>query len=54
MNTKQKILIGFLVMLVWLVLAWVGKTPVQPFVDSLKELLTVLGVYHITLTNPKE
>jgi hypothetical protein len=54
MSTKQKIIIGFLAMIVWLALAWAGKTPVQSFVDMLRDILVTIGAVHVALTNPKE
>lgn len=53
MNTEQKILCGILVMTAWGALVWQGLTPVNSFVDALRDILVTLGIVHIALTDPK-
>lgn len=50
---RIKFIVGLLVMIVWLALTWSGKTPVEGFVDMLKQIMTGVVIYHTTLARPK-
>lgn len=54
MSNWQKIIVGTALFAVWIGFAIHGDTPVQPIIESVKAALMALGVYHVTLTNPKE
>lgn len=47
---NQKLAVGILIMLTWGGLVVTGMTPVQPFVDCLKDILVGIGVYHAAIT----
>lgn len=53
MSTNQKILVALLLFLAWGALVINGQTPVQQFVDALRDALIAIGVFQATLTNPK-
>lgn len=54
MTNLQKIIVGAGLFAVWIGFAINGDTPVQPIIDSVKLALGALGIYHMSLTNPKE
>ncbi|MBK8746130.1 hypothetical protein [Propionivibrio sp.] len=53
MSSNQKILVALLLFLAWGALVINGQTPVQQFVDALRDALIAIGVFQATLTNPK-
>ena len=53
MSSAQKILVALLLFLAWGALVINGQTPVQQFVDALRDALIAIGVFQATLTNPK-
>lgn len=54
MNTWQKIIVGFGLLGVWAYFAWLGKTDVQPLIDTIKLAAYSLGLITVTLTNPSK
>lgn len=49
-----KAVVAGLLFTAWGVLVFLGMAPVNDFVNALQMALVGLGVYHVTLTNPKE
>lgn len=54
MNNTEKMLIGTALFLTWGILVANHMAPVPDFVDFIKATLAGIGLYHVTLKNPKE
>lgn len=51
--TGQRLVIAGALLGIWLGLVLAGMSPVQPFVDSIKDALIGLGIFHAALKDPK-
>ena len=49
----QKLLAAALLLAAWGALVVTNFTPAAPFVDALKDALIALGIYHVTLKDPR-
>ena len=54
MSEDQRIAIGLLSMLAWGYFVIIGLSPVDEYVNTLKDIMLAVGIYHITLKNPKD
>lgn len=54
MTAIQKLIAAGALFLAWGALVVAGLTPAPEFVTGLRDALIALGVFHATLTNPKE
>lgn len=53
MNDREKYLAAITLFMVWGALAYLGKTPMDPFVLAISSTISGIGVYHTTLVDPK-
>ncbi len=53
LSSTQKAAIYVGLFLIWGIFAALGLTPVQGFIDTVKDAIIAFGVVHATLTDPK-
>ncbi|MDE2097805.1 MAG: hypothetical protein KGL39_11200 [Patescibacteria group bacterium] len=51
---SQKFIAAAILFAAWGALVVFNKAPVSDFVTGIRDALVALGVFHVTLTNPKE
>jgi len=54
MTDTMKAIFVILTLIVWGYFAAQGSTPIEPFIQTLRELILGLGLYHATLKDPKD
>lgn len=52
MSVTQKVFCACALFIVWGGFVGFGLTPVEPFVDTIKQALLALGVFHMTQATP--
>lgn len=50
MNNLFKILCSIVIIVAWGYLVYLGKTPIDPFIQTMRDILVGLGVYGATVT----
>lgn len=51
---RQRLVTAIVCLVVWGALALSGRTPIEPFVEVLKAIITGVFTYHMALKDPKE
>ena len=54
MTTTLKLACAVALIATWGGFALMGLTPVQDFINTIRDALIALGVFQATMTNPKE
>lgn len=52
-DNQKKIYCAAILIVVWFLLVLNKLTPVQPFIDLIRDVLVGLGIYHTALKDPK-
>ena len=53
MSSSQKFTAAVLLFVLWGVFVYLGKAPVDQFIGTIRDALVALGIFHVTLVNPK-
>ena len=51
---SQKFIAAAVLFAAWFALVVFFKAPMSDFITAIRDALIALGVFHVTLTNPKE
>lgn len=53
MSTTHKIVCSALLIALWSAFVFLRQAPVDPLINTIRDVLVALGVFSATMTNPK-